>query len=373
MGPKKGGGTGESKKSVQKKQEKVFEDKTFGLKNKNKSKTVQNYIKGVENQCKGGKTSIQSQVNQEFEDKAMKKKLREEEAFLNSLSKTVKDIKQADCSDDDERKNVLCQFFAQKGFCEDGDDCKFSHDLNIEFNQGAFDIYTDLREAKSKLGIDFELMEQREAKRAKLPKTDIVCKFFLEAIKTRVYGFKWQCPNGDDCHYKHCLPKDYVIKSLKGQIQEEMTFEEFHDLEEKIDVERERVAENGTKVTEKSLAEWIERRIREKEKYGTGQKKKEDLLKKLKTGKELFINNKDGFKDDENADEDVYENEGNELEEETKNLQDQLWGKETKEEDKDKVKVDEDLFKEEGNLDDVDLDDEEEDGIKEDPDEDEDN
>jgi hypothetical protein len=30
-------------------QDKVIEDKTFGLKNKNKSKVVQNYVKGVEN------------------------------------------------------------------------------------------------------------------------------------------------------------------------------------------------------------------------------------------------------------------------------------------------------------------------------------
>jgi hypothetical protein len=38
----------ESKKSLQKKKEKVIEDKTFGLKNKNKSKKVQAHIKSVE-------------------------------------------------------------------------------------------------------------------------------------------------------------------------------------------------------------------------------------------------------------------------------------------------------------------------------------
>jgi len=37
-------------KSEKKKAEKVIEDKTFGLKNKNKSKVVQNYIKGVQTQ-----------------------------------------------------------------------------------------------------------------------------------------------------------------------------------------------------------------------------------------------------------------------------------------------------------------------------------
>lgn len=205
-------------------------------------------------------------------------------------------------------------------------------------------------------------MEQREAKRSKVPKSNIVCKFFLEAIKNKVYGLKWQCPNGDDCHYKHCLPKDFVIKSLNKDNQEDMTFEEFHDLEEKIDAERERVALNGTKVTEFTLADWLEKRKIEKEKsYGH---KKLELLKKLKTGRELFNTNKDDFKDDENADDDVYIREDNQLEDETQNLQAQLWGKEeaTVKED---VKVDENLFNAEdvGDLDDVNL--EEDDDIKE--------
>jgi hypothetical protein len=36
-----------SKKTEQKKKEKIIEDKTFGLKNKNKSKSVQRYIQSV--------------------------------------------------------------------------------------------------------------------------------------------------------------------------------------------------------------------------------------------------------------------------------------------------------------------------------------
>lgn len=129
MGPKKGQEV--SKKTKQKEQAKIIEDKTFGLKNKNKSKTVQSYIKGVEQTVKGGKGH--KDVAQEFEDKALKKKLKEEEAFLNSLVKTVAAVKQAEVSDEEEKKNVLCEFFKQ-GFCEDGSKCKFSHDLNIEFN-----------------------------------------------------------------------------------------------------------------------------------------------------------------------------------------------------------------------------------------------
>lgn len=36
---------GPSSKTLQKEKAKVVEDKTFGLKNKNKSKAVQNYVK----------------------------------------------------------------------------------------------------------------------------------------------------------------------------------------------------------------------------------------------------------------------------------------------------------------------------------------
>ena len=38
-------------------------------------------------------------------------------------------------------------------------------------------------------------------------KTDIICKFFLEAVEKKQYGWFWQCPNGGkDCKYRHALP-----------------------------------------------------------------------------------------------------------------------------------------------------------------------
>jgi hypothetical protein len=129
MGPK----GNESKKVEKKKQDKIIEDKTFGLKNKNKSTQVQKYVKAVESTVKNKGQGGQALLNKEFQDKAEKKKKKEEEAFLNSLMKTVAVIKQKDLSDGEEAKNVLCQFF-KAGCCDKGDDCEFSHDLNIEFN-----------------------------------------------------------------------------------------------------------------------------------------------------------------------------------------------------------------------------------------------
>ena len=48
MPKKKGGGDNASKKALQKKKQSIIEDKTFGLKNKNKSKKVQAKIASVE-------------------------------------------------------------------------------------------------------------------------------------------------------------------------------------------------------------------------------------------------------------------------------------------------------------------------------------
>lgn len=36
--------------------------------------------------------------------------------------------------------------------------------------------------------------------------TSIICKFFLDAVEKRQYGWFWRCPNGGDCKYRHALP-----------------------------------------------------------------------------------------------------------------------------------------------------------------------
>ena len=68
--PKKGKEK-ESKKAAQKKKEKVIEDKTFGLKNKNKSKVVQAKIKSIErNVLNSGDPKIRRQEEQRKKAKA---------------------------------------------------------------------------------------------------------------------------------------------------------------------------------------------------------------------------------------------------------------------------------------------------------------
>lgn len=50
-----------------------------------------------------------------------------------------------------------------------------------------------------------------------------VCKYFLDAVEKKQYGWFWVCPNGGkDCHYRHALPPGYVLKSqMKALIEEE--------------------------------------------------------------------------------------------------------------------------------------------------------
>ena len=351
MGPKKSSDM--SKKTEKKVQEKIIQDRTFGLKNKNKSKTVQNYIKGVEQVVKGGRGG-QAELSKEFQDKAEKKKLKEEEAFLNSLYKTVKSIKQEELEEGEESKNVLCAFF-KAGCCDKGDECEFSHDLNIEFNQGAFDIYTDLREISKKTG-DSEInkiAEEKEKKRGNKVQSNIICKFFLDAVMKKVYGWKWECPNGDDCQYKHCLPKGYIIATSKDKMQEEMTLDEFYNLEEQIDAERERVSETGTKVNEATFGEWKRKRdeLKKKGKELEDKKKKSNV-----TGIQLFKNQGNIFKDDENA-EDV-QREDNQIEEEVSQIIKQLKSErelmDEIENDLKGIKINAELFQEDENLDELD-------------------
>ena len=64
--------------------------------------------------------------------------------------------------------------------------------------------------------------------------TDLqVCKHFLHAIEKAVYGWFWECPNGEKCIYRHALPPGFVFKKVqKEAVQEEtITMEELVERE----------------------------------------------------------------------------------------------------------------------------------------------
>eukprot|EP00929_Paragymnodinium_shiwhaense_P009104 TRINITY_DN113151_c0_g1_i1.p1 TRINITY_DN113151_c0_g1~~TRINITY_DN113151_c0_g1_i1.p1 ORF type:complete len:367 (-),score=142.62 TRINITY_DN113151_c0_g1_i1:83-1183(-) len=69
-------------KAKQKEKERVAVDKTFGMKNKNKSKVVQKYIKSITNNAKGESSKTE---NQKFEEKAEKAANHQKAALMASL------------------------------------------------------------------------------------------------------------------------------------------------------------------------------------------------------------------------------------------------------------------------------------------------
>lgn len=96
-----------------------------------------------------------------------------------------------------------------------------------------------------------------------------------------------------------------------------MSMEEYMDLEEQIDAERERVSVSGKKVNDATFKEWKERR----DELRSKQKTEDATKKKALTGIQLFRKQGNLFKDDENATGDVIKvDELNQMEEEVKQV-----------------------------------------------------
>eukprot|EP01118_Nematostelium_gracile_P004802 TRINITY_DN15730_c0_g1_i1.p1 TRINITY_DN15730_c0_g1~~TRINITY_DN15730_c0_g1_i1.p1 ORF type:complete len:373 (-),score=146.54 TRINITY_DN15730_c0_g1_i1:90-1208(-) len=298
MPPKKG----DSKKTQDKKATKVVEDKTFGLKNKNKSKSVQKYIAGVQNQVKGG-------VNKKTEAVAAEKKKKEkEEAERKKLEGELfkPTVQQTKVPLGVDPKSVVCEFF-KKGLCTKGNKCKFSHNLEQGRKSDKIDIYTDRRTLDEKkpetgseeLDADGKPIIVSDADSGN--KTKIVCKYFLEALETKKHGWFWECPNGGDkCMYMHSLPPGFVLKSKeeKDEDEEEIT------LEEQLEQERAKLTKR-TPLTLETFLKWKEEKKSERvAQESEASKKREADIKSgkiMRSGREMFIFNPDLFVDDDDA------------------------------------------------------------------------
>ena len=102
--PPKAKGGGASKKTEQKKKQQAIEDKTFGLKNKNKSKKVQQFVQAVKNNVLNSGDKKQRQLEEQRKkqkaEAKMRKKAMEEEAnalfneALGALNKNKTNFKE---------------------------------------------------------------------------------------------------------------------------------------------------------------------------------------------------------------------------------------------------------------------------------------
>jgi len=311
MPPKKQSG-GPSKKTVEKVKAKIVEDKTFGLKNKNKSKVVQKHIQSVAAQVQG--TKSKKQLETEYKKKEDEKKEKERQSLEREISKPA--ITQAKVPLGVAPKSVVCEFF-KLGLCTKGEKCKFSH--NIEQNRKAekIDIYTDRRQAD--LPSDTEeknetmetwdqtklerVVESKQTEENKEIKTKIVCKHFLEAIESRKYGWFWECPNGGEkCMYVHALPPGFVLKATKSRDEQEE--EQPIPIEEQIEQERSKLTKR-TPITLELFLKWKTDKTKEVEtkKEAAREKRELDIKagKLMRSGREMFSFDPSLFVDEEDV------------------------------------------------------------------------
>ena len=243
---------------------KVVEDKTFGLKNKNKSKKVQKYVQQIQQN--------QSNNNQPQRETQVKKKDLE-------LFQPMKIVQKIPFGQDP--KTIYCINFKNK-CCDLGQKCKFSH---VPVAQKPLMTTTSEEPIKAPL-YETAIGNTEVAEN----QTDIICKHFLEAVESEKYGWFWECPSiaaNKKCIYKHALPAGYELK--KGKPREE---QQVITIEELIESKR-RELTGGKMVTLETFNEWKKQRNEKKEKLeGQVKKEKLDLVKRKifsgLSGREMF-------------------------------------------------------------------------------------
>nr|CAG4650431.1 EOG090X0C5B [Sida crystallina] len=299
MPPKQSSGA--SKKVELKKKEKIIEDKTFGLKNKKGAKN-QKFIQQVSQQVKCGGTVNAKKL--EEEKKLAKEKKEAEEKAKKEMANLFKPVQKVEKGADP--KSILCAFFKQ-GSCTKGDKCKFSHNLEIERKAEKRSLYVDVREDGGEEGTSEdwseeklkEVIHKKHAEADKKVKTEIICKYFLNAVEKNKYGWFWECQSGASCIYRHALPPGFVLKKDKKKEDKKDEI----SLEELIERERAALGNNQTKVTLESFLAWKKRKLRERD----DAKSKETDRKKAEykagrsvglSGREMFTFNPDLAADD---------------------------------------------------------------------------
>ncbi len=203
----------------------------------------------------------QSQQKNQAEQSRKEKKKAEQERQRELDELFAMTIKQPKVPAGVDPKSIVCEFF-RHGKCTKSFKCKFSHDLSVERKGHKLDIYSDKRD-KEDQDDNMEDWDQETLEKAIAQKhgsenlnrpTNIVCRYFLDAVEKRQYGWFWQCPNGKDCKYRHALPQGFVLKSQMKQLLEEESANKI-TVEEEIEEERAKV-DAQTPITEEVFMKW---------------------------------------------------------------------------------------------------------------------
>ncbi|XP_072754738.1 zinc finger CCCH domain-containing protein 15 homolog [Anoplolepis gracilipes] len=279
-----------SKKAEQKKKEKVIEDKTFGIKNKKGAKQ-QKFIQQVEKQVKSGGVNPRKLEDPNVKKLEKEKKLKEQK----ELALIFKPVQTQKIDKGTDPKSVVCAFFKQ-GQCTKGDKCKFSHDLSIERKAEKRSLYCDMRDDDKEEDTmdkwdEDKLKEVVEKKHGggNRPTTDIICKYFLEAVEKAKYGWFWECPSGQKCIYRHALPPGFVLKKDKKKEDKKDEI----SLEDLIERERANLGLNQTKITLETFLAWKKRKLKEKQEQAI--KDEEKKRNDYKAGRQIGISGREMF------------------------------------------------------------------------------
>lgn len=342
MPPKKAPAKGvPTDKKILKEAQKTAEDKTFGLKNKNKSKVVQKVMKGMASlQTKGGIDRI---ISSQWDEKKLKEDAEKERAFLASIKLgDINAMSNANMGPQDP-KQTICPYF-KAGLCQKGKKCKYSHDKGGDNIGIKASLYQDIRgeDADDMKNWDQKKLEEavnyNEGKYlAKVNATDKICDQFLNAVQAKKYGWFWVCPNGYNCKYKHALPPGFILKSDVPEEEEVIKTDMCADIDEL----REGLSgQKGTPVTYERFYEWKERRKARKLKENQ-EKKVEELKKaghkvkkntKVMSGRALFAFDSTLFQDADDAAGKIEVEKGEEEETIESKQKGKAWGERVKEE-----------------------------------------
>ncbi|XP_042392795.1 zinc finger CCCH domain-containing protein 11-like isoform X1 [Zingiber officinale] len=284
---------GQPSKADLAKKQKIVEDKTFGLKNKKKSKNVQRYVQNLQQAVQPKPDASKIAVKKKKEEEAAREK------ELNDLFKIA--VSQPKVPVGVDPKSIVCEYY-KVGQCMKGFKCKFSHDLNVQRKGEKIDLYSDKRDEETMEDWDQEMLEKVvETKNKEYNQnkpTDIVCKFFLEAVEKKQYGWFWVCPNGSkECQYRHALPPGYVLKSQMKALLEEET--EKISVEEEIENQRAKVT-TTTPLTPDLFMQWKRKKMEEKE-AGLAAMRADRAKNDRMSGRELFLSDSSLFVDDDEA------------------------------------------------------------------------
>ena len=188
------------------------------------------------------------------------------------------------------------------------------------------DIYSDARNEGDKNQTDtIDKWDDEKLRQVVLSKhgnpkstTEIVCKFFIQAIEDSKYGWFWQCPNEDpatkkECHYRHALPQGFVLKSqLKREKEENASKSKEITIEAFLETERHKLGTNLTPVTKESFDKWKKDRVDKKAAEGEALKKVKEASHSAgrqvgMSGRDLFTYNADWFQDESDDDDDEWD------------------------------------------------------------------